>query len=110
MAANNVTLIRVGKMDPAEATLVLVARGWPPALAKATVDPFFYAVGLRGGAIIHFESAELIDDDHTEWVSLRGCPENLRLELDHGHDMTFERGLEVRVADILWAADAPYGS
>jgi hypothetical protein len=88
----------------------LVARGWPRALAKATVDPFFYAVGLRGGAIIHFESAELIDDEHTEWVSLRGCPENMRLELDHGHEMTFERGLEVRVADILWAADAPHGS
>jgi hypothetical protein len=88
-----------------------LALGWPPFLAKAAMDPFFYAVGLRTGAVVFFEEAEKLDGC-PDWVALRGVREHsVRTLRDHPIDrFTFERGLHVRLADIMWVADAPYGS
>lgn len=80
--------------------------GWPweidpdlgPVLTKALHDPFFYAVGLRSGETIHFERAERTG--------------NFLILHEHDADLPFPcpRGVQVRIDDIAWAADAPEGS
>ena len=94
---------------------------WP--IVKASVDPFDYAVGLRDGSVLFFEHCQ-IDADH-KFVTLLGVRAHSFASLRHGPEarqrtsfvhadretsFTFDRGLVVRVEDILWAADAPYGS
>jgi hypothetical protein len=88
--------------------------GWPPAMIKSVDDPFDYAVGLKDGTIIFFHYAEPCGKNN-EWALLL---------LDNLHDNTNayvqsmnyrvgvgkDRGLEVRVSEIVWAADAPFGS
>lgn len=78
--------------------------GLPAALWKACCDSFDYAIKLRTGEVFRFTDAELIDP---EWVLISG--------LDHYENMfpkefNFERGLQVRLSDIVWVADAPAGS
>lgn len=73
------------------------------ALAKACSDkPFQYALKLRTGEIIQFTGATLVTE---EWITL---------ELDSGASSALpfpcERGIDVRIADIVWVVDAPYGS
>lgn len=68
-----------------------------PALVKACIDPFDYAVGLRNGLTLRFEYAEI----HGDFVTLHE-PEGLPFPCP--------RGLDVALADILWATDAPNGS
>lgn len=70
----------------------LTALGYPPALAKACSDPFFYQLKLRTGDVIDFECAEPIN---SEWV-----------HIDDYHP----RGMDVRLADIVYVIDAPDGS
>ncbi len=77
----------------------------PPSLLKACVDPFDYALGLKDGTIIRFEEAEI----HGKWVTVRGTPNGYneqpcRKEV-FGH--LFPRGLDLRIDDIYWCADAP---
>jgi hypothetical protein len=80
----------------------------PPALAKATVDPFTYALELRDGTVIVFMSATL----HGEWVHLDELenPSEISAQGKKTRPFTFDRGLDVRLADIVWVADAPWGS
>ena len=110
----------------------------PGALWKAATDkPFEYAIGLRDGTVIEFEGAYLLDasgatlDVNTsfadeglevklaaemqgllgEWIALRGVKTVLRGNgLALPENFTFDRGLDVRIADIMWATDAPHGS
>jgi hypothetical protein len=82
----------------------LRALGYPPALAKACVDLFEYALGLRDGTVIWFAVAEAIDET---WVRLEGIG-----YVGDGHGRkadwaNFLRGFEVRVTDISWVADNP---
>ena len=72
--------------------------GWPPALIKASEDPFFYALELRDGRKFDFESAV---DLGWGWVRIDGVAKAERC---------FERGIDIRVSEILWVADAPDGS
>jgi hypothetical protein len=85
--------------------------GLPDALVKACSDPFDYAMGLRTGPVIRFESATLSTDHQWIHVAVQ----------HHGYDadapdvmtgcpFTFECGVDVRVSDIMWVADAPNGS
>lgn len=92
---------------------LLTQFGWPWPLAKACVDYFHYALGLRDGTVIYFTKATASDDGL--WVTL--APENLQLTPAWPTTIravigsyNFERGLVVRVADIVWCADAPFGS
>lgn len=85
---------------------------YPPALLKALIDSFDYALKLRTGEIFRFQEATL----HGEWLHLRTG------ESREGNDFRryggnkvpypypFDRGVDVRVADIVWIADAPEGS
>jgi hypothetical protein len=69
------------------------------ALAKSLLDPFDYALRLRTGEIVRFEQAEETGEG---W---------LRLAVkDSGTPFSAERGMEVRVSDIVWVMDAPEGS
>ena len=96
----------------------LRAAGIPGALEKALGDPFTYAMGLRNGQVIVFEQARLSDD--LKWVHLTPSSGISVVDLQ-GEEltgkyplrdlaMTFDRGLDVRISDIVWVADAPWGS
>jgi hypothetical protein len=77
------------------------------ALAKACVDnPFNYALKLRTGEVIAFCGAEIISPG---WVRLEVFPMECQPD---GHALPYpaDRGVDVRVADIVWVMDAPEGS
>ncbi len=71
-------------------------------LYKACCDPFDYAIGLKNGCVIHAtcEVAEIRGD----WVFITG------IEKD-GTTLPFScpRGMQVRLSEIAWVADAPNG-
>ena len=75
---------------------------YPPYLGKACGDSFFYAMKLRTGEIIEFSEAEAIS---ASWVRIKHIEEHTR---PAGY--LLDRGMDVRVADIVWIADAPNGS
>ena len=90
--------------------------GWPDALWKAVHDPFTYVLQLRRGDMWRFESARLCAD--LAFVHLIG----VRVEVWDEWDLTgvmdehttgpllFDRGVDLRIADIVWVADCPQGS
>lgn len=93
----------------------------PYPLAKSCGDPFIYAMKLRSGEIVVYEEANI----KGEWVNLSGIkefhqpslvahpvppPRTYPQLLDLNGPMTFERGMSVRISDIVWVADAPWGS
>ena len=90
--------------------------GIPPALGKAVVDPFDYAVGLKNGDVLFFHEA-YFNFQNPEWIRLDGVGERYESPLEQvwtranttGKAM-FHRGVWVRLSDISWAADAPFGS
>jgi len=80
------------------------------ALAKACYDEFDYALRLRTGEVIRFRFATYLGDG---WVhlDLEGCEQS-----DH-YPLAFsklargvDRGVDVRLSDIVWVMDAPEGS
>lgn len=73
---------------------------YPPALKKACGDSFEYAIVLRDGTRIVFTEARAIDET---WVHIAGVTSS-----PYAHIL--DRGLDLRVDSILWAADAPNGS
>lgn len=79
----------------------LIAEGWPSPLAKATWDPFVYAVGLTTGGTIVFGSAA--DQGHG-WVLLHDIEPTDDPPLN-GFSVT--RGVVVRLSAIAWAMDKP---
>lgn len=86
---------------------------WP--LVKAAIDPFDYAIGLRSGAVIRFErltfDKDPFDGKQPTFVTLIGVEEHsIRQHPGVVDIFTFDRGLVVRIDEIVWAADAPRGS
>ncbi len=83
---------------------------YPPALLKATCDPFSYALGLRDGTVVDFKSAEI----HGEWVTIKGESDHT-YESDESDESGWKRhlcprGVDIRLSEIMWVADAPNGS
>jgi len=82
----------------------------PDSLDKATEDQFIYAVRLRTGELMTFSKARL----NGEWVHLSDpdviTPDRLGARWDRGMEFVLDRGMDVRLADIVWCADAPFGS
>lgn len=73
-------------------------------LAKACVDhPFNYALKLRSGEVITFTEARFINPG---WFWIDFCPLD---EQPTGHGIPFdtERGIDVRLDEIVWVMDAP---
>ncbi len=81
--------------------------GYPSYLRKACQDEFDYALGLRDGRVFHFCGAEPVSPD---WVRIYGMHDEAKVPFIHGLPWCFDRGIEIRVADIMWVADAPNGS
>jgi hypothetical protein len=107
--------MKISEVEYKSAMSALDKAGWPPALAKATHDSYDYAIGLKDGTVIFFERATSCGGNH-EWVSLwfqslhDGTTAYHRsFNKTHGIGGN-DRGLEVRVSEIVWASDAPYGS
>jgi hypothetical protein len=82
---------------------------YPDALIKATCDIFNFAMRLTTGELIRFQEA-IINGD---WVHLTGSEyhpgvhdESVFPELPH----PCPRGIDVRISQIVWVADAPEGS
>lgn len=76
------------------------------ALAKACQDPFDYAMKLRTGEVIDFSFAKVLNK---EWVHLDIKPMD---EQPKAKRIAYpaERGMDVRLSDIVWVMDAPRGS
>jgi len=74
----------------------------PDALLKALMDPFSYALGLKDGSVIHFHEAHIAGPG---WIRLISDDDKFSF-----HRCRCERGLEIRLSDIRWIADAPHGS
>lgn len=76
------------------------------ALAKACYDPFDYALKLKTGEVIRFESARFISPEwiHIEVMPIDDQPNQNRLPYPA------IRGMDIRIADIVWVMDAPMGS
>jgi hypothetical protein len=77
-------------------------RRYPPSLIKASLDEYDYACRLVTGEIIRFTSAAI----HGDYVTLGVNTE----EQERPLPFTFDRGIDVRIKDIVWCADAPNGS
>ena len=71
-------------------------------LAKALCDPFDFAIGLKSGPVLHFVGKTI--DLKGEWFHLPS-PDRV-----YGLPFPFDRGMQVRLLDIAWVADAPNGS
>lgn len=83
---------------------------YPPALLKAMEDPFYYALGLRNGEVIFFECVESV---RGEWVTVRllGAPGEWAERCKTPSQLPpCPRGIDIRLSEIVWAADAPFGS
>lgn len=77
-------------------------------LLKAAVDPFDYAFGLKSGAVIKITCANI--DIKGDWVIFpTPCIEESTLYM-RDMNRAFDRGLQVRLSEIVWVADAPNGS
>ena len=76
------------------------------ALAKACSDPFDYALKLRTGEVIRFAEARIISPG---WINLDVVPAHWD---QAGNNLPYsaDRGVDVRIADIVWVMDAPEGS
>jgi len=98
--------------DVANQLSKLLQPGWldgltgSAALSKACDDPFVYAMKLRTGEVLKFECAKMLN---REWVhvtlhSVVNQPEENRIAYPA------DRGVDVRLSDIVWVMDAPEGS
>ncbi len=79
----------------------------PASLIKADCDPFDYVLGLRTGVVIHFHKARISGEWVTLYTDRRMCDVPGTVQT---LPYPFERGIDVRISDIVWCADAPFGS
>jgi len=89
----------------------LCAEIFPDDLVKAVCDPFTYAARLRSGELVVFHYASFTR--RGRWVTLKGISliePKMGLNTDYDHPMNLDRGVMVRIDDIVWVADAPWGS
>ena len=94
---------RINDLDFDEGSIPGWMKGPPDSLVKAVPDqPFGKALMLRDGTMIEFEGAEA---PSAEWILLRRPK-----MVDRGYDACSERGIEVRLRDVSWVADAPHGT
>lgn len=80
---------------------------WPPALVKAIGDPFDYALRLTTGEVWRFREATYLSPD---WVRIEEFDDSNTADDQALPVMPFHRGVDVRVSEIVWVADAPHGS
>jgi hypothetical protein len=74
-------------------------------LIKGCVDPFDYALGTKSGLIVRWTGEIAIIEG--EWLNI---PEGKLEILGLGAPWPLPRGLQIRISEIVWVADAPQGS
>ena len=79
--------------------------GWPPALVKATADPFEYTAGVTGLGTLMFESAEYVSPQWVRLVNARFFSAGKPAYGSPSLCNHWQRGVEVRVSAIKWVAD-----
>ena len=82
--------------------------GWSPMLVRALHDTWLFRLRLRTGEVVQFERAEAIDAGGW-WVRLWGVSFVTQFPAtdDDGWYWDFsQRGLDVRVSEIVWVSDA----
>jgi hypothetical protein len=76
------------------------------ALTKSCFDSFDYAIKLKTGDVIRFTHSRVIN---REWIHLHldTYPEQPKVD-----QLAYpaKRGIDVRLADIVWVMDGPEGS
>ena len=77
------------------------------ALAKACMDPYDYALRIRTGEIIFFQDATIVDKG---WVHLNLHNYHDQEKNPNKLQLPGGRGIDIRISDIVWVMDAPYGS
>ena len=88
-----------------------VEQNMPRAVEKALHDPFDYALMLKNGTLIRFQEASMVRD--TDWVRLSWEDDGVfGVQKESRRPIPFPcpRGIDVRISEILWVADAPGGS
>ena len=85
---------------------LLTGYSWPESLVKSISDPFDYELRLSTGERIRFESCA--PNSNREWVSIYGIKEMNGKPLESSQ--RFQRGIDLRVKEIVWCVDAPHGS
>ncbi|MBY0506447.1 MAG: hypothetical protein K2X03_21190 [Bryobacteraceae bacterium] len=80
---------------------------YPPSLLKACMDQFDYVCKLTTGDVIYFTHAK-IHGDHCTLDGLAAAANFSHAKSNLPH--MFPRGLDVRISEIVWCADAPAGS
>ena len=86
------------------------AERYPESLLKACYDGDSYALKLRTGEVVLFETAFIRGD----YVHLKLFYDESCIPWGEGSERHFSylcsSGLDVRIDDIVWCADAPWGS
>lgn len=85
----------------------LRAIGYPDALIKACYDEFGYAAGVVGLGTVRFQSAT---PQGLSWVHLDLLYTDAPAVDPPVQEFCFARGVDVRLRDIAWVADAPMDS
>jgi hypothetical protein len=85
-------------------------RKYPDPVLKAAFDHYDYALGLKDGTVIRFTDAKIMGD----YILLRVA--DAEPVFENGRREGFKllpypclRGVAVRLDQIAWAVDAPYG-
>lgn len=73
---------------------------------KAVTDQFDYVCKLSTGETLYFTSATINGD----FCTLDGLGHTTHSDSKRDLPHPFPRGLEVRISEIVWCADAPAGS
>lgn len=86
----------------------------PADLDKCEQDFFDYAIGLKNGHVFRVSTCTI----HGRWArfELHDTPEHNIPDVSNPKDIMklgkfpFDRGVQVRISEIAWVADAPHGS
>lgn len=73
-------------------------------LAKSILDAFDYRIKLKTGDVIRYEQANIIGED---WIHLVNA--YIETETTSSIAGKLPRGIDVRISEIVFAVDAPFG-
>lgn len=76
------------------------------ALVKSCLDNFDYALRLKSGETICYSHAKVINKDWIHLILKDGDQQSEDNRIEYG----FHRGIDVRISEIVWVVDAPFGS
>jgi hypothetical protein len=79
-------------------------KGWPPVLQKAVYDPYDYYLVTRSGLSFWFSKASYLNPRWVLLEEVKAAGDQLNLRWG-GVQFGFERGVELRVSEIVFVAD-----